>query len=199
MKTKRLDTVTRQAQIKKAVLEIIAVEGTGKLSTRNLASKIGVTEGALFRHYSSKKDILHAIFQDVRDDLLDDLKRVAHSNVSADKKLLKFLSVHVKYLLANKGITLLLFSEAAHMNDSKLKREFRDIFLSLKGYVSEIIKQGMNENLWDRSLSIESAATLYLGIPTSLNMELILQTDTFNQECFCERMYTLILRALKNK
>jgi AcrR family transcriptional regulator len=55
MATERLDTDTRKEQIKEAVLEIISTEGIGKLSIRNLASKIGVTEGALFRHFSSKK------------------------------------------------------------------------------------------------------------------------------------------------
>ncbi len=199
MKTKRLDTATRRTQIKRAVLRIISVEGLGKLSTRNLASKVGVTEGALFRHFASKKDILFAIFQDVRGDLLAELKNVAHSNASSDKKLAEFLVVHVKYLIANRGITMLLFSEAAHMNDSKLKREFRDIFLSLKGYVSKIIRQGIDEHIWDESLNIDSATTLYLGIPISLNMELILHTGEFNQERFCERMQTLLVRAFKNK
>lgn len=199
MKTKRLDTATRRTQIKSAVLKIIAAEGLGKLSTRNLASKVGVTEGALFRHFASKKDILFAIFQDVRGDLLAELREVAHSNASSDKKLAEFLAVHVNYLIANKGITILLFSEAAHMNDSRLKREFRDIFLSLKGYVSKIIEQGIDENTWDRSLSIDSAATLYLGVPISLNMELVLQTGEFDQERFCERMHSLLVRAFKNK
>ena len=56
MAAERLNTETRQKQIKKAVLEIISTEGIRKLSTRKLASKIGVTEGALFRHFSSKKE-----------------------------------------------------------------------------------------------------------------------------------------------
>jgi len=55
MATQRLETETRQTQIKKAVLEIIFSEGIGKLSTRNLASRVGVSEGAIFRHFPSKK------------------------------------------------------------------------------------------------------------------------------------------------
>ena len=35
MAAERLDTETRQGQIKKAVLDIISTEGIGKLSTRN--------------------------------------------------------------------------------------------------------------------------------------------------------------------
>src|SRR4030066_1141234 len=115
MAAERLDTETRQGQIKKAVLEIISSEGIGKLSTRNLAAKIGVTEGALFRHFSSKKEIMLAILNDVKNELLTEQEKITYSSsLNAEEKLFKFLCRHVKYLVENKGITILLFSEAAH-------------------------------------------------------------------------------------
>ena len=49
----RLSTETRQAQIKEAVLDIISTEGLAKLSTKNLAAKVGVSEGAIYRHFKS--------------------------------------------------------------------------------------------------------------------------------------------------
>lgn len=200
MATERLDTETRQGQIKKAVLDIISTEGIGKLSTRNLASKIGVTEGALFRHFSSKKEIMLAILNDVKSELITAQEEITYSStISAEEKLFKFLCLHIKYLIENKGVTILLFSEAAHMNDSQLKKGLRDILLTQKEYISRIIKQGMNEGVWDKSLNVENAATLYMGIPISLNIEMILEPGIVKQEKFCERMICLIKRALEKK
>jgi AcrR family transcriptional regulator len=76
MATERLDTDTRKEQIKEAVLEIISTEGIGKLSIRNLASKIGVTEGALFRHFSSKREIILSILDDVKKELLYEQEKI---------------------------------------------------------------------------------------------------------------------------
>jgi AcrR family transcriptional regulator len=200
MAAERLDTVTRQEQIKKAVLEIISSEGIGKLSTRNLASKIGVTEGALFRHFSSKKEIMLAILNDVKNELLTEQEKITYSSsLNAEEKLFKFLCTHITYLIENKGITILLFSEAAHMNDSQLKKGLREILLSQKEYISRIIKQGINEGVWDKSLNVENVATLYMGIPISLNIEMILEPGTVKQEKFCERMIGLIKRALEKR
>jgi len=200
MATERLDTETRQGQIKKAVLEIISSEGIGKLSTRNLASKIGVTEGALFRHFSSKKEIMLAILGDVKSELLAEQERITYSSsLSAEQKLFEFLCKHVTYLIENKGITILLFSEAAHMNEPILKKGLREILLAQKEFISRIIKQGMNEEIWDKSLNVESAATLYMGIPISLNIEMILEPGVPKQEKFCENMIRLIKRALEKK
>jgi len=200
MAAERLDTETRQEQIKKAVLEIISSEGIGKLSTRNLASKIGVTEGALFRHFSSKKEIMLSILDDVKNELLADQEKITFSSdLSAEEKLFKFLCLHIKYLIENKGITILLFSEAAHMNDSQLKKGLREILLTQKEYISRIIKQGMNEGVWDKSLNVENVATLYMGIPISLNIEMILEPGKVKQEKFCERMISLVKRSLEKK
>jgi len=198
--TERLDTETRQGQIKKAVLEIISTEGIGKLSTRNLAAKIGVTEGALFRHFSSKKEIMLAILNDVKNELLVEQERITYSSsLTAEQKLFDFLCRHITYLIENKGITILLFSEAAHMNEPLLKKGLREILLTQKEYISRIIKQGMNEGVWDKSLNVENVATLYMGIPISLNIEMILEPGTVKQEKFCERMIGLIKRALEKK
>jgi len=200
MAAERLDTETRQGQIKKAVLEIISTEGIGKLSTRNLAAKIGVTEGALFRHFSSKKEIMLAILNDVKNELLVEQERITYSSsLTAEQKLFDFLCRHITYLIENKGITILLFSEAAHMNEPLLKKGLREILLTQKEYISRIIKQGMNEGVWDKSLNVENVATLYMGIPISLNIEMILEPGTVKQEKFCERMIGLIKRALEKK
>ncbi len=200
MAAERLDTETRQGQIKKAVLEIISTEGIGKLSTRNLAYKIGVTEGALFRYFSSKKEIMLAILNDVKNELIVKQEKITYSStISAEEKLFKFLCTHIKYLIENKGVTILLFSEAAHMNDSQLKKGLREILLTQKEYISRIIKQGMNEGVWDKSLNVENVATLYMGIPISLNIEMILEPGIVKQEKFCERMIGLIKRAIEKK
>jgi len=200
MAAERLDTETRQGQIKKAVLEIISSEGIGKLSTRNLASKIGVSEGALFRHFSSKKDIMLSILADVKNELLVEQERITYSSsLTAEQKLFDFLCRHITYLIENKGITILLFSEAAHMNEPLLKKGLREILLTQKEYISRIIKQGMNEGVWDKSLNVENAATLYMGIPISLNIEMILNPGAQKQKKFCDNMICLIKKALEKK
>jgi len=200
MTAQRLDTETRQLQIKKAVLDIISTEGIGKLSTRNLAFKIGVSEGALFRHFSSKKKIMLSILDDVKNELLVEQERITYSSsLTAEQKLFDFLCRHITYLIENKGITILLFSEAAHMNEPLLKKGLREILLTQKEYISRIIKQGMNEGVWDKSLNVENAATLYMGIPISLNIEMILNPGAQKQKKFCDNMICLIKKALEKK
>lgn len=163
MASARSDTQTKQEQIKKAVLEIISSEGSGKLSTRNLASKIRITKGALFRHFSSKKEIMLSVLDDVKNELIADQEKITQSSsLSTEEKLFKFLWMHIKCLLENKGITILLFSEAAHMNYTQLKKGLREILLTQKEYIIRNIKHGISEGVWDKSLNVENVITLYM-------------------------------------
>lgn len=50
----------RRRQIVEAALRLLADEGLGAVTTRRIAARLGLTEGALFRHFESKQAILMA-------------------------------------------------------------------------------------------------------------------------------------------
>ena len=194
---KRLDTETRQNQIKKAVLDIIAKEGLAKLSTRNLAKHVGISEGAIFRHFPNKHSIILSILDDVKDEMIEELRLIAFSRISAEKRLYNFLCAHIKYLTKNRGITLLLFSEAAYQNDTSLKNELYEILGSQKIFISKIIEDGIKEGVWNQEVNKDNFAMLYMGIPITHNIEMILNNNTFTENEFCKSMICMIKRMLK--
>jgi len=193
----RLSTETRQAQIKEAVLNIISSEGMAKLSTKNLAAKVGVSEGAIYRHFKSKKDILLSIVDDVHTNLVVNQKEIANSEMTPSIKLFTFFCKQVKYLIYNKGVTILLFSEATHANDSNLKEKLLQILKAQKNLLKQIIHEGMANGIWNKEIDVESFATLYMGIPVILNIELVLNKQSFNHEDFCKKMFIHLEHILK--
>ena len=193
----RETTDTRQEQIKKAVLEIIADEGLHNLSTRNLAKKIGFSEGAIFRHFSTKRDIIKGIMDDVANDLIGSLRNIVISPLKTEEKLFNYLCKNVKYLKENRGITILLFSEATHLGDKELKEKLNQILDEQKQFIIKMVKDGFAEGVWDKNISPEDVAMLYMGIPITFNIELVLNKSGLNVDNFCKRMYNLILKVLK--
>lgn len=189
-------TEIRQEQIKQAVLHIIYTDGLKNLSTRNLAKRIGMSEATIFRHFASKQDIILAIIKDVQRDFIGTLRNIANSNLQAKERLDAFLCQTVQYLIKNKGITILLLSEASHNNDEELKRNLLQIFNNQKKLVSKIILDGIALGIWDESIPVENVAMLYMGIPVSLNIELVLSGGEFHADNFCARMMHLMMKIL---
>jgi AcrR family transcriptional regulator len=193
----RESTIVRQEQIKQAVLQIIAEKGLHGVSTRNLAQKVGLSEGAIFRHFASKRDIIKGIMDDVASDLIDSLREIALGSLPAEKKLFTYLCKNVTYLKENQGITILLFSEATHLGDDELKRTLNLILSEQKQFVIKMVKDGIAEGAFDRQVDPEDVAILYMGIPITFNIELVLDGKNLKITDFCERMFSLILKSLK--
>lgn len=192
----RQSTEVRQEQIKQAVLDIIYTDGLKNLSTRMLAQRIGMSEGAIFRHFPTKQSIILSIINDVQKDFIEQLRKIATSNEQPQKRLEKILCFTVKYLTDNRGITLLLFSEASHNNDEALKQALMQIFNTQKKMVSKVVLDGIAEGIWDENIPVENLAMLYMGIPVSLNVELILNKGVLDTSNFCSRMMFLIKKML---
>ena len=193
---KKQSTEIRQEQIKKAVLDIIYTHGLKNLSTHNLAKHIGLSEGTIFRHFASKQAIILAIIKDVQKDFIGSLRKIANSDQQPKERFDAFLCQTVIYLTNNKGITMLLFSEASHNNDADLKNNLLQIFNDQKNLVSKIILDGIALGIWDEAIHVENVAMLYMGIPVSLNIELVLNGGEFHIDNFCARMMQLVLKML---
>lgn len=193
---KRQSTEIRQEQIKQAVLDIIYTNGLKSVSTHNLAKHIGISEGTIFRHFTSKQAITLAIIKDVQNDFIGSLRVIANSETEPKERLYRYLCQTVTYLTENKGITMLLFSEASHNNDSDLKNNLLQIFNNQKKLVSKIILDGISIGQWDKSIAVEDVAMLYMGIPVSLNIQLVLSGGEFKIDNFCNNMMHLINKIL---
>ncbi len=192
----RASGTVRKKQIKKATLEIISEEGLKKLSTKNLAGHVHLSEGAIFRHFHSKNDIILSIFADVKEDLLKSLRNIAEKQTPPEKRLQEFMSFHINYLKVNNGVTILLFTEAAYQNNELLKIQLNEFFWLIKQYFGKIIHDGIAVGLWDSALSVDNISSLYVGIPITMNIEMNLVPETFSYDNFCSQMFMLILRLL---
>ncbi|MGC9151252.1 MAG: TetR/AcrR family transcriptional regulator [Microbacter sp.] len=193
----RKRTEIRQEEIKQAVLDIVYNEGLKSLSTKNLAAHIGLSEGAIFRHFASKQDILLSILQDIQNELITQLREISLSAHSPEVKLEKFFCTTVHYLIEKKGVTMLMFSEASHSNDMVLKNSLQQIFNAQRNMVSKIMLDGIATGIWDDQVSVERISMIYLGIPVTLNIELVLNGGLFFQNDFCRQMLELIFKMLK--
>lgn len=194
----RQNTAIRQEQIKQAMLDIIYTDGLKSLSTRALATRTGISEGTIFRHFASKQDIAIAIIHDVQNEFIEILRKIALSKKNPVDRLNEFLCATVHYLQVHKGITLLLFTEASRNNDDGMKHNLKQIFNSQKVLMSKIIYDGVSSGIWDEKVTIEDAVMLYMSIPVSLNIDMIMNFDEYTVNSYCDKTLDILLKMLHN-
>ncbi len=194
---KRQSGDVRRGQIKEAVKEILFNEGLQRLTTKNIAQKVGISEGTVFKHFASKKAIIDEILNDVMEELVEPLQKIADSPGSASSQLEKFVCFHLDYLARNKGITILLFTEASYQNDVELKKRLDKTYKILSDSFASLVRNGIKEGEWDEAVSVYDLASMYMGIPLSMNIELLLHDGKIHELSYCKNMLKLIKRILR--
>ncbi|HFS67706.1 MAG TPA: TetR/AcrR family transcriptional regulator [Flavobacteriia bacterium] len=193
----RKSTEVRKEEIKLAVLKIIREEGIKSISTKNLAKYTNLSEGAIFRHFKSKRDIIIAIIDDVAKDMIGNLEKIATSSIEPKQRLFDFLCSHIQYLTTHQGITILLFTEASQQNDTQMIEKLNHIFNTQRKLVAKILEAGISQKIWNKNTSIEDASFFYMGIPITYNISIILSKSDSDYTDFCKRMMHLLERMLQ--
>lgn len=192
----RQSTIIRQEQIKQSVLDIIHEDGINKVSIKNLAKRTGISEGAIFRHFSSKSEIIYSVIKDVQNNFIGNLRHVIRSKYNCHEKLKLFIEETINYLTDNKGVTMLMLAEATQNTDNQIKETLLNIFNSQKEYFEFIISEGIKKNSWSPELSLQEISDFYMGIPISLNVEIILKRETINKKTYTNKILKTLLKLL---
>ena len=72
---KRQNTVLRRKQIINTLGKLIVQYGSENVTVRRLAEAVGVTGGAIYRHFKSKKEILLFLVDLIEESLIGDIQR----------------------------------------------------------------------------------------------------------------------------
>ena len=135
----------RQKQIISTSIKLIANQGIQTLTIKNIASKIGVSEPAIYRHFDSKKDILIAIldyFEDVTGNIKD---QFFNPKLSGMQKLEAFISHRYDIFTGDPDLAKVLFNEDIFLNDELLGMKIMQIMSGHRELLIMAIRQGQSE------------------------------------------------------
>ncbi|MBN4064939.1 TetR/AcrR family transcriptional regulator [Dehalococcoides mccartyi] len=160
----RLDHQTRQHQIVEAARELIANGGVDALTIRGIASKVGVTEAAVYRHVVSKEEVILLLIQEVEESLFQAISRATRSDRHALERLDHMLQLHVSYVELRQGISFIVIAEAAQFEEPKIRSAGRRLVEKYLSLVAEIISQGIEKDEIDKSVLPDAAAMIFFGM-----------------------------------
>ncbi len=138
-----MTTELRREQIAEAALALVAEQGVGALTARNVAHSVGVTAPALYRHFpGGKADILASVL-----DLLDAVKsegirQALAEDGSALAKLRRCYDVHINVVQRYRALPNLVLSDALWIDEPALRERMQASHRRQQEQTAEIIRQG---------------------------------------------------------
>ena len=104
----RLPTTERRPQIAAAALRLIGEQGLASLTMARLAEAVGITSGALFRHFRSREDILALAVEEAVAQLET---AFPDDSLAPTERLIELARARIRIVRAHPGLAWLLLSE----------------------------------------------------------------------------------------
>lgn len=194
---KRFPTGERQEAIIEAVLALSAEIGPARVTTQAIAERIGVTHGALFRHFPDKQAIwagvfawlpvalgaaVESAFREGRDPL-DTLERVFHA--------------HVGFVATHPGVPRILFHELQQPDGAGPRQQLRETVGRYRQRLVGLFEAARTEGQVAPDLDTEAAAVLFIGTVQGLVLQTTLFTDEGGMAAHARRLFPLLLDGFR--
>jgi TetR/AcrR family transcriptional regulator len=192
----RLPTEERQAEIVSAALQLACESSPALITTSDIAAAIGVSQGAVFKHFPTKEAIWVAAMKWVREELLQVLEAAAGAAPTALDALGAMFRAHVEFVVRHPGVPRFIFQELQQPTDSAAKQEVRAVLQAYRKLLLGVLGRAVRQRQVPTELDQEAAATLFVGIVQGLVMQSMLTGKPAGMRAQADRVFALYLRGI---
>lgn len=192
----RLSTEERQAEIVATALRLARESSPTLITTADIATAIGVTQGTVFKHFPTKDAIWLAAMRWVRESLLQRLQAAADQAATPLDALSAVFRAHVEFVIAHPGVPRFIFHELQQPADSAAKLEVRAVLQGYRKLLLGRLTESIDQKLVSPNLDPEAAATSFIGLIQGLVMQSMLTGRTAAMRQQADAIFILYRRSL---
>ncbi|MFZ1344703.1 TetR/AcrR family transcriptional regulator [Thiothrix eikelboomii] len=187
----------RQAEMVQAVLHLAARQEPASITTTEIAKLVGLSQGAVFRHFPNKQAIWLSVAQWLTANLLPLVQTAAQSSPNPLTSLATIYYTHLQFVQENPGVPRFIFHELQQPNDSPVKQEVASMLQTYSGILIGVLQQAKASQQALPNLDERSAATLFIGSIQGLVMQAMLQGSMATLEPMSLGVWDLYLTAIR--
>lgn len=195
---KYLSAEERRAVTVDAVITLAATHNPSDITTAAIAKQMGVTQGALFRHFPTKAAIWESVMNWVADTLLERVDRASQDIAPSLPALAAMFMSHVAFAIAHPGVPRMLFGELQHAETTPAKRMAQTLMQRYGTRLTTRIEQGQREGEIAPEIDPQAAAILFIGTVQGLVMQSLLSGDIQRMQDHAQSVFDIYARGLTN-
>ncbi len=195
---KRLGADKRREEIIRVTLELAAKQGVDDVTTQDMAQAMGLTQGAVFRHFPSKDAIWLAVMQWVRESLMGVMSRAAAQGSDPLDSLQRMFYAHIDFIAGHPAIPSMLMSEHLHARSALLRQLMTEIMLGFEARIADLLISAQTQGQARPDLDAHAAATLYIGMIQGLVLQASILRETRSLAVEAARTFPLYMLAIQN-
>ncbi len=152
----------RQNEIVQTSIKLISEGGIQNFTMKSLAAHLGVSEPAIYRHFSCKMDILLSMLQKIEDTNIIFKKEIEENSPSLSMIEHMFVQ-NSKVFINNPELSSIIFSEEIFQNNKILSDKVLNIMWKRNNLTSKVIAEIQKNGEIRNDISPEKLTTIIIG------------------------------------
>lgn len=192
-----LPAAERRAATVESVVALAATSNPSEITTAAIATRMGLSQGALFKHFPTKDAILAAVMQWVAESLMTRVDTAVQSAATPLVALEALFLAHVDFVAKHPGVPRLVFGELQRTKRSAAGRMVQTLLRTYGERVAGILADAKARGELDPAIDPEAAAVLFIGTVQGLVMQSLLSGDLTRIRTDAPRVFAIYCRGIE--
>lgn len=153
----------RQVEIIKAAGKILTYSGVHGLTIKNLAREMNFSESALYRHFSSKEEIIIALLQYLADNMDKRYRKAISNEQSADEKLTALFQNQFSFFKEYPQFVVAVFSDGLMEESERINETILKIMEVKMKHLMPVIAEGQQKGIFTNNITSEELIHIVMG------------------------------------
>jgi TetR/AcrR family transcriptional regulator len=153
----------RRQEILQAFALMLETRPGSRITTAALASEVGVSEAALYRHFPSKAKMLEGLIEFIEESLFSRITRILAEESTAEGRCRMILWLLLSFAERNPGMARLLVGDALLGESERLRNRVRQLFDRLETQLRTILREWSATRVPAPGLGSTAGANLLLS------------------------------------
>ncbi|MBK8622265.1 MAG: TetR/AcrR family transcriptional regulator [Saprospiraceae bacterium] len=153
----------RQIEIIAAAGKILSTSGISGLTIKNLAKEMQFSESAIYRHFTSKEEIIVAMLEYLAHDMDMRYMQVTNSDHDALQKFKMIFENQFSFFEKNPYFVVAVFSDGLMDESAKINETILKLMSVKMKHLMPIISEGQHKNVFTNAITSEELIHIVMG------------------------------------
>ena len=145
-------------------LALMLESSRGRITTAALASELGCSEAALYRHFPSKTKMFEGLIEFIEETIFARVGGILNDEPNAINQCYRIISLTLAFAEKNPGISRLLNSDALAGENERLQQRVAQLFNRLETQLKQLLREAELSQQLDIKPSITIAVDLMMSL-----------------------------------
>lgn len=194
-----MDITPRQLEIIEAAGKILTSSGVSGLTIKNLAKEMQFSESAIYRHFTSKEEIILAMLEYLAITIEDRLQNAIQTKDEPEAKFIAMFQSQFAFFENQRHFVVAVFSDGL----LKESQSINEAILKLLGIIVKILfpilLEGQQKGVFSNSVPLEDLMYILMGTFRLQMFRWRLEDFQFDINEAGNKMIQSVLTLIKNK